>query len=493
MTAVVTSRRIGWLPGVGEGDVAACERRQFGEGVELVLPRLTPDGLLRLAQRVAAARDDYLAGLPVWRVVTLLDRVASRWLDPASPYRREAERLLPEITGFHPTAVRKGLASYLSFLRQENLARLLAEELPDPLVLDQLRPRLSAGGGETRAFGPRLTVHVWSGNVPGLPAQSLASALLAKSASIGKVASEEPLFPTLLAESVAEVDPRLAECLAVVWWQGGDAEQEAVAFGAAEAVIAYGGEAAIGAIRRAVPPTARLVTYSHKLSFGAVAREALRPEALADTADRAAYDVAKFDQQGCLSPHLLYVEAGGAAAPLEFARALSDALARYDDLVPRGRLSLEEQASAAALRHAFEVRAMRGEDVAVFGGADGGWSVLYDPDPTFQPSCLNRTVRVLPVGELERDVPRLVAPVRQYLQTCGVAAEQERRRAVAEALGRLGLDRVCPLGRMADVAATWHHDGRCQVAELLRWTDLEPDATAGRWELAHPDLGIYGA
>ena len=45
---------------------------------------------------------------------------------------------------------------------------------------------------------------------------------------------------------------------------------------------------------------------------------------------------------------------------------------------------------------------------------------------------------------------------------------------------------------MGDVAATWHHDGRFNLLELLRWTDLEPDASAGRWEFENPELGLYG-
>src|SRR5207245_1030234 len=161
-----------------------------------------------------------------------------------------------------------------------------------------------------------------------------------------------------------------------------------VAFGQAEAVIAYGSERAIQQIRGRVPPTVRFVPYGHKLSFGAIGREALESERCADTVDRAAYDVAKYDQQGCLSPHLFYVE---------------------------------------------------------------------------------------PIDDLVADVPRLARDVRRYLQTCGVAANARRVRALAEGLGRLGLDRVCPLGRMGDVAPNWHHDGRFTLLELLRWTDLEPD------------------
>jgi hypothetical protein len=483
------TRRAGWLPGLHQADTAERHSLRF-PGLDIEVPRLTPEGLGAQLQRVQAERDRYLAQLPVRRIVTLLDRVASRWLEPASLYRREAEALLPLVTGYSEPAIRKGLASFLALLREESLLRLLEDELPRPAVLDGFVPR-GRSGGETRAFGPRLTVHVWSGNVPGLPAQSLVSALLVKSASLGKVASEEPLFATLLAESIAEVDARLAECLAVTYWPGGDDSLEAVAFGQAEAVIAYGSERAIEQIRGRVPPAARFVAYGHKLSFGAIGREALARERFADTVDRAAYDVAKYDQQGCLSPHIFYVEIDGEASPREFGAALSARLDEYSAAVPRGRLSLEEAASLAGVRQRYELRELAGEPVALVEGVGG--TVLFDNDPRFEASCLNRTIFVKPVGDLVAEVPVLARDVRRYLQTCGVAADPERTRALAEGLGRLGLDRVCPLGRMGDVASNWHHDGRFTLLELLRWTDLEPDASAGRWEFAHPDLGLYGA
>ena len=504
----LTVRSVGWLPGVRDADIAEWQTLHFDSGLELRVPRLSPSGLAAQLQRIAAARDAYLADLPVRHIITILDRVANRWLDPSSAYRREADLLLPRITGYAEPAVRKGLVSYLGMLRAENLRRLLEEELPDPTVLDEFVPR-ARGGGWTRAFGPRLTVHVWSGNVPGLPAQSLVAALLAKSASFGKVASEEPLFATLLAESIAEVDPELADCLAVGYWRGGDTQLESVAFEQAETVIAYGSERAVESVRAQEPPETRFIAYGHKLSFGVVGREALAAQPLPETLRRAAYDVVKYDQQGCLSPHVVYVERGGDTSPLDFAAALAQALGEYAASVPRGQLTLAEASSLAQLRRQYELREVLGAtqhdgavaendvsrppedntDVAVFAGGDA--VVIFDADPQFQASCLNRVVFVKPVDDLLHDVPRLAAAVRRYLQTCGVAASPERTRALAGALGRLGLDRVCPLGRMGDVAATWHHDGRFNVLELLRWTDLEPDASAGRWEFEHPDLGLY--
>ena len=81
-------------------------------------------------------------------------------------------------------------------------------------------------------------------------------------------------------------------------------------------------------IQRRVPPEVRFLAYGHKLSFGVIGREMLTAEQAAQLVRQAAYGVSVFDQQGCVSPHLLYVERGGAGvAQREFA----DLLAQGDD------------------------------------------------------------------------------------------------------------------------------------------------------------------
>lgn len=474
------------LPGLDESRVAEWQTLRFGE-LELRFPRLTPAQLGAVMERIAAARDAYLAELPVLRVAELLDRVVSRWLEPHSGWRRLAEQLLPVVTGYPEAVIRKGLAGYLATFRLENTRRLLDEELRDPRFLDEFRPR-GAVGGLARAFGPRLTSHVFAGNVPGLPVQSLACALLVKSASLGKAASEEPLFPALFVQSLAEVDERLAACFAVTWWPGGTADLEQVAFGRADAVIAYGGESAINAVKAAVPLGARFVAYGHKLSFGVIGREWLTPDRARDTARRAGYDLAKYDQQGCLSPHLFYVERGGAVSPPDFAALLAEALGEYQQAAPRGRISLAEAVAIRQLRAGYEFR----PDVTLYESpGDTAWTVAYDESSEFEASCLNRTIRIRPVDDILATA-ELARPFRAYLQTVGLAVDPPRLQQLASLLGRLGADRICPLGRMPDPSPAWHHDGRFNLLDLVRWTDLEPESTAGRWEFAHPNLGVYG-
>jgi Acyl-CoA reductase (LuxC) len=478
-----------WLPGYQPAPATRWYSLAGPDGLTVRAPCLDRSDLEQLAGRLRRAQADYLGRLGVDQIAERIGWAVNRWLDPFSPYLHRAERHIAAWTGYPPGAIRKGLAGFLATFRTENLRRLLREELGDPEVLDGFRPRPVAAG-LTRAIGPGLVAHSFAGNVPGLPAQSLVAALLVKAASLGKVASEEPLFAPLFARSLAEVDPRLGECLALSYWPGGDAPS-ATSFELADVVVAYGSEATLDAVRAELPPGRRLIAYGHKLSFGVVGRECLSTtDALPDLADRAAYDVARFDQQGCLSPHLFYVEEGGARPPRAFAEALADALRRWDGVVPRGRLDPAERARTAGARREqqFRISARGGERF----GADGdAWAVLYDPDDTFLASCLNRTVWVKPLADAGR-LPAVLAPVRRYLQTGGIAFDPDRTVGVAELLAEAGLDRVCPIGQMGDAPATWHHDGRFNLLDFVRFTDLEPAASAGRWEFAHPDEGVLG-
>jgi len=460
-----------WLPGLPAERVTRWATLRFGERDDLTLrvPALTVPELSTVLDGMIAARDGYLADLPVLEIVARLDKAVGLWLDPAFPPRRHAEELLPAITGYSPPMVREGLSALLRGLGREALLQCLTAEFGDPSCLDSFRP-LRGTGLLSRAFGPRLAVHVFSGNVPGLPIWSLTCGLLVKAANLGKTASGEPLLPALFAASLAEVDPDLARCLAIVYWPGGAEDLESAAFERADAVIAYGSDEALRSLRERIPAAARLLAYSHRLSFGAIAREVLTAAGAADVAARAAADVATFDQQGCVSPHLFYVEAGGEVSPRDFAAALAAALREVERRLPRGRIPLA--ASAA-------IRGMR--DLADLGGAEmwaspagTAWTVIFEEDTTFAPSCLNRTVRVKPVADLA-DLPPLLAPLGNVLQTAGVAAPPARLPALAARLGRLGVTRLCPLGQMPFPAFAWHHDGRGNLLDLIRFTDIEPE------------------
>jgi hypothetical protein len=51
---------------------------------------------------------------------------------------------------------------------------------------------------------------------------------------------------------------------------------------------------------------------------------------------------------------------------------------------------------------------------------------------------------------------------------------ERRLPTLAARLGRLGISRLCPLGQMAFPTFAWHHDGRGNLMDLVRFCDVEP-------------------
>jgi hypothetical protein len=481
MTVTFTA---GHLPGLREAEVA-WQALSFGAGAQAVqvrVPVLAPAQLTALARRVKEASARHLHPLSVSQVIAIFDGAVARLLDPADPLRQEAERLLPAVSGYDREMVRLGLNGFLQSFRAPQLHRFVAEDFANPKVLDELQP--AAKGGFVRAFGPQLLVHSWAGNVPALPLWSLACGLLVKAGSIGKLPSAEPVFATLFARLLAQVHPPLAECLAIAWWKGGDADSAAAVFGEADTVLAYGGNEAIAQVRAQVPVTARFLGYGHKLGFGIVARAALDTQRASATARLAAHDIVRYEQQGCYSPHQFFVQRGGAVDPRGFAHYLAAELASLQHRFPRRALALEDAAAISGWRQAAELQSLASEDADLLGAPDAAWSVAYSDTPRpLAPTAGGRSILVCAVDALDEVAP-LVAPHAAFLQTAGIAADPHELFRLAPSLGRAGVTRIAALGAMTSPEAGWHHDGRFNLLDLVRMVEIESSAERAADRLA---------
>ena len=468
-----TSRfRVGHLPSLNLVEVT-WQTLQLGtqqQPLAVDVPCLTPTQMATLTQCVRQASAK-LKQQPLANIIRVIDTVVARLLDESDPYRQQLEDLLPRATGFSAEMVRLHLHSYLRTFRALQLHRFVTEDFGNPLLLDEFQPRVT--GGWSHAEGPELIVHVWAGNIPALPLWSLVSGLLVKAGNVGKVASAEPVFATVFAHVWAEVAPEWADCLAVVWWQGGDVAQEACAFKPADVVVAYGGNAALQALRQHVPITTRFLPHGHKLSFGMVSCAALSVRKGAQVAAQAALDVVRFEQQGCYSPHLFYVQRGGKVTPHEFAQKLAAELSALAPKFPPRALSLEESVSLSAWRESHAWQQIQGEPIHVLGDTATPWFVVYFDHPLpLSPGPLNRCVQVVAVDHLTQ-VPALITEQRSYLQTVGLAAAPEELLSLGQSLANVGVTRICAIGAMTGPAAGWHHDGRFNLLDLVNMVDIE--------------------
>jgi hypothetical protein len=475
----------GYLPGLAREQVQwqVLPFASTAGRVEVEVPVLSARQMTALAQRVKHAARTQLRTMAMTQIIEVIDRAIARLLDPADPYRQQAERLLPIVSGYDAEMVRLGLTSFFKTFRAPQLQRFVAEDFANPKLLDEFQPRPK--GGAARAFGPELLVHSWAGNVPALPLWSLACGLLVKAGSIGKLPSAEPLFASLFARLLAEVHPPIADCLAVVWWKGGDTQQAAALYAEADTVLAYGGNAALDEIRRQLPVTTRFLPYGHKLGFGVIGTAALNTQRGPATARLAAHDVVRYDQQGCYSPHVFYVERGGEVAPREFAHYLANELANLQHRFPRRALALEDAAAVAGWRQAGELQSLSGAaGVELIGADEAAWAVSYaDQVQALAPTALNRSIQVVAVDTLD-DVIAQVEAHRSFLQTAGVAVSPEQLYPLSERLGAAGVTRICAIGAMTAPEAGWHHDGRFNLLDLVRIVEIEQSAEAAADRIA---------
>ncbi len=472
------------MPGLDcvQAEYRTLEFARGGEAIGVEVPALSKAQLSTVVASVREARQRVLANMRTQDVVVIVDKVIARLLDRRDPYRRKAETLLPAVTGYDAEMVRLGLTQYLMTFRALQLQRFLAEDFTNPLVLDgfQAAPK----GGFVRAIGPDVLTHVWAGNVPALPLWSLVCGLLVKAGNVGKVSSAEPLFATWFAQLLAEVEPALADCLAILWWPGGDEDAERTVFEQSSVVLAYGGNDALEAIRARVPITTRYLPYGHKLSFAYVGTEALDAQKAWRTSHRGATDIMRYDQQGCYSPQLFFVERGGAVNAGEFSRYLANELESFEKKHPRRGLTLDEANDVAVWRHHEELELLAYPDHALLGSESGQWTVVHsERAQRLRPSGLNRTVRVVAVDGVEEAL-ELLRPLRTLLQTAGVAVSVERLAGLSEALGRVGVTRICAMGNMASPEAGWHHDGRFNLLDLVTMVEVEQSSVTTADELA---------
>lgn len=421
----------------------------------------SPAELNHIVNQLLTAREK-LAQRPVKDILISIDRVVARFLAPSSTERQDAEIHLPGETGLSPEMIRYTLPFIFREYRAHRLSALLQDELGSLAVLDDF-------GSNRRVVSPRLISQVLASNLPGAGLDGIIFSLLIKAATLVKASSSASLLPLQFARSLAEVDPELAASLAVVTWPGGQTTLEDIAFSRADVVIASGSEQTLAAIRPRV--RGQFIGYGHKVSFSVIAKEALTD--MTEVARQAAYDVMLFDQQGCLSPQLIYVEQGGPTSPHEFAQHLSQALAHWEHIIPRGRVSPETSVAIRRVRDETEWQTLAGKDNTLYTSPQGTeWTVMYEADPTFLPSPLYRTIRVKPLVTFAQ-LTDLLVPWRPYLEAVGVAISPERLYGLAALLGHTGVSRVCPIGTLQTPPLSWRHGGRPRVADLVRWIEIE--------------------
>ncbi|WP_080846020.1 acyl-CoA reductase [Cytobacillus gottheilii] len=462
----------GYLP---EMENEKIQYKQFtykvnGKTALVQVPHLSAEQLGKVIKMVKD-HASILKSFTVSELVSVIDKAIHVLLDRRSKERLLAETWLPIITGYDREIIRTSLTSYLQGFRKHELQRFLAADLGNPLLLDDFQPVVK--GGYAKAVGPSVIGHIWAGNVPGLPLWSFISSLLVKSGSVGKTATDEPFFAGLFAGIIAQIEPRLKNCFAIVAWKGGDEERETPFLEGCETIIAYGNNESLFSIKKRVPVSTKWIAHGHKISFSIVGKESLHMQKALETSHLASLDIARYDQQGCYSPQCIFVQKGGAIEPNEFAKYLAHELSALEVRFPRKTLSIEEAAVFLEWQHKNEMALLNDSDKEVLSSHEGKWTVIYEGEgAAFQPTVLNRSISIIAFERIE-EVLEAIRPYKKWLQSVGMSTYPEQVFQWSEQLVQYGVTRISAVGKMTSPEAGWHQDGGFSLLDLIKMTDIE--------------------
>jgi len=437
---------------------------------------LSPAMIAEACQTLKRNREQYLAVRSTESLIKTLSNVAEIWLEPDYSFRKYALADGPAQTGFSRETLTRGFDKFFAQLTRDNFHALLVQEFGDTKRLDALcaTPVEQKQNRQAIINAPEFQVHIAAGNLPNPTLTSIVFGLLTRSAQFVKCASGSSFLPRLFAHSLYEADPKLGACLEVAEWRGGNAALESSLFAEADCVTATGSDETLAAIRSQLPVRTRFLGYGHRVSFGFVASGDLYGSSAKKIVARAADDVVAWNQLGCLSPHVIYVQLGGEVFPEHFAQLLADELEKREVSEPRGELPAEHAAAIATRRGIYEVRAAHSPETTQHWCSKDStaWTVVYETNARFQLSCLNRFIYVKGVADLTTALQG-ADDIRGKVSTVGIAVPDDKAQEITMQLARWGAMRICPLGQMQNPPLTWRHDGRPTLGDLVTWTDVE--------------------
>lgn len=452
----------------------------IGTDFKLRTPILTKKIIKEILEDLKKQREKHLLTSDIPTILDTISSVTEQWLDPMYKGRQLAKEILPLITGFSTEMIETwGFGRFLSILKKENFP------IFNKLNHENFQDFSAHGDGWVKAYGtqqithsnnnPTLIGHICAGNIIGIGAIEIIMDKLIDAATWVKPPSEEPVFTALYAKSIEEINPHLASTIAVFPYESKNTELNEFLFSKSDLVRATGSELA----RRNLMELSKkydtpVAGHWHKLSFITIAKEYLNKQTR-EIAELVSLDVSAWDQQGCFSPHEIFVEKGGKISPQEFAKILAEEMAITAKILPKGSKSGKMQVLNGY--HQYFKRKLMGEPIELFQSPSKDWLVIYDGiSKNFEPSPLFRVIRVRPVDNI-LDVVDIIRPFGKFLQTTGVAIPNNRILTFANAIGEVGVTNIRAISSMTLQKAWEPWDGRFPLQELfeldnIRWVSI---------------------
>lgn len=313
-----------------------------------------------------------------------------------------------------------------------------------------------------RAMPIGVLLHIAAGNMEGLPVYTVIEGLLTGNINLLKLPGTDDGLSAELLRMLIEIEPVLSEFIYVFEYASEELHLIRKLVEASDAIVVWGADAAISAVRRLTPPRIKLIEWGNKLSFAYITKSGMTEENLLGLAKH----ICTTNQLLCNSCQVIYLDTENERQALSFCRSF---LAILEETGKNLTLSLPLELQAQiTLQLKSETLCASAEGKRVFMG--DGASIIYCSDDSLSPSIMFRNclVKRLPREEL---LPRL-RPNKGLLQTAGLLCGTDEKEELAELLFRAGIVRVTTGDAMSEGYCGEPHDGEHSLQRYIRIVSL---------------------
>ena len=414
-------------------------------------------------------------------VIDAVDRLAN------SVTKEDALSLL-KMMGIGTQGIEAVLKHTLEDMKREALAYKLKSELVAPLG-EWITSNDPNGTERKSCYLPLgVLMHIGAGNTIGLSAFSVIEGLLTGNINILKLPEGESGISYFLLEKLIQIEPRLKPYIYVTNLPSSDEMRLQALAEVSDAVVVWGSDATIKALRTSLPANKPMIEWGHKISF------AYFSECETTDADLKllAEEVCITNQLYCSSPQCVFYEIPDQAgvdrvgadiegADIEvktyldekaylddFARRLASTLCDCSNRFPQTELSFEGQAKITFLHQTLSMEGnLKGKFPLT--DADHSYGVLIADESTLRTSPLFRNLWVVPIKR--SDLIKMLRPHIGHLQTVGLSVPESIKNDLLMRLYRSGVTKIAKCGEMYLNKPGEAHDGKMTLSHYVKKVD----------------------
>ncbi|MDL2236722.1 acyl-CoA reductase [Christensenellaceae bacterium OttesenSCG-928-K19] len=323
-------------------------------------------------------------------------------------------------------------------------------------------------GDETLAVTEKLyplgvLLHITAGNQYGLALYSVIEGLLTGNINIVKLSSDDDGLSGFALQELIHMEPLLADYIYLFDYPSTDTKAIGKLIDVSNAIIVWGGDRAVQAVRKMTSPLTQIIEWGHKISFAYATKPGMTKESLTGLAQ----NIVQTNQLLCSSCQGIYLDTESMDDIYDFCDYFLPIL---DDCRKNQRLELPMEIRA---QNSIQIYTESLESIEtpckVFKGAHT--SIVAYENNKLDISIMhgNCWVKRLP----SHDIVKILQPNKNHLQTAALLCGDIERNHITNQLLKAGVVRITDGANMSKIYRGATHDGYYPLRKYMRVVSIE--------------------